>query len=163
MKEHLRRASIGRRAAVLGGATLALAGLAKPAASEDVGTIGDAKRTETRGKVVAEGQIRAQQRLESVGSYEFRGRTEPSREGQRVIFAYRRLRGDEWRRFHTDGHAFSTRRDRPIDRISRNDRWRIDFVPYRTGRFVLRARFPRQDGFGRSATREHVEVVGEGA
>lgn len=126
------------------------------------------KETETRGAIYVDGSKGSSvKRLESVGRYSFRGRTTPSRKGQRVVFKYRRLHGDDWRRFGTPERRpafYDQYRERhAVDRVNRRGRWTIDFVPYRTGRFVLRATFPRQDGFGRSGTRERVKVVGEGA
>ena len=105
--------------------------------------------------------------LYNFGGYRLRGRTEPSREGQIVVFHYRRADSEDWKRFKVaDPDAGATEpgfnvqnRSAPRDRINAEGRWSTLFTPnVRPGDYELRVRFRAQDGFERSRTIEHVTV-----
>jgi hypothetical protein len=86
------------------------------------------------------------------------------REGQLVVFHFKRRGTDNWRRFKVgpaDGRNafFVLDHERPRDRINRRHRWAIFFTPgTKPGRWVLRAKFIHQDGFESSAVRQRVRV-----
>ena len=106
--------------------------------------------------------------LENFGGYRFKGTVAPSRAGQIVRFSYKRPRADRWRPFKVagpggaDGHGFYVlNRDRPRDRLSSDNRFSAYFTPsVDPGRWLLRAVFPAQDGYARSADIVRVEVSG---
>ena len=116
-------------------------------------------KTRTWGKVC--GHRCPQRRLETFGGYVFKGTTKPSRWGQIVRFAYKRPWETRW-------HTFGRRRSqkafkhltpgKPIARVNAYHRWRIFFSPYRTGRWVVRARFIRQDGYASSSVKRWIRV-----
>jgi hypothetical protein len=93
----------------------------------------------------------------------FKGATRPSRSDQTVNFYYRREGTNEWHRFgredpegtspafkSLDGHAHA--------HIKNDNRWRFEFSAYKEGRWVLMAKFVRQDGYAASSVRRHVTV-----
>ncbi len=113
-------------------------------------------KTNTKGDV-------SDRKMEQFGGYTFKGSTRPSRRGQVVVFHFKRAGTNHWRKFKTgpaDGRNafFILDHERPRDRI-RNHRWRVFFTPgARPGRWVLRARFLRQDGFASSNVKRWVRV-----
>jgi hypothetical protein len=102
--------------------------------------------------------------MEQFGGYTFKGKTRPSREGHLVVFHFKRRGTNNWRRFKVgpaDGRNafFVLDHERPRDRINGRHRWRTFFTPgAKPGRWVLRAKFIRQDGFGSSAVKQRVRV-----
>ena len=106
--------------------------------------------------------------LENFGFYVFKGTVTPSRGGQLVRFSYKRPKADEWRPFKVagpggaDGTGFYVLdRKRPADKVGREGRFSVEFTPsVAKGRWLLRAVFPAQDGFARSADVVRVEVSG---
>lgn len=96
--------------------------------------------------------------LENFGGYKFRGRTRPSQAGQFVYFLYKRPAATRWHKFKvglggSDGPGFYVlNKNRPRDAINRRHRWSVYFTPsVRQGYWKIRARFPSQDGYARSA------------
>ncbi len=92
------------------------------------------------------------------GGYFFRGTTRPSREGQIVAFSYKRRGSTNWHRFGDKGSnkVFISVDGTPFDRINDDHRWREHFdingfTGYPHRRWILRAKFERQDGFASSA------------
>lgn len=99
------------------------------------------------------------------GGYYVKGGTHPSKTGQKVKFEYKRRGSENWHRFgrteestrtfvSTDGTAF--------DRLNDGSRFREHFdiqggFPHR--RWVIRARFQRQDGYKASADRVPVRIA----
>ena len=100
----------------------------------------------------------------AIWGYTFKGKTRPSREGQLVVFHFKRRGTDNWRRFKVgpaDGRNafFVLDHERPRDRINRRHRWAVFFTPgAKPGRWVLRAKFIRQAGFESSAVKQRVRV-----
>ena len=95
------------------------------------------------------------------GGYFFTGKTRPSQRGQKVWFSYKRAGTHNWHQFGEQDPQGSRKvfisldGTRSFDRITRDNRWREHFdingftgFPHR--RWVLRAVFPRQDGYSRS-------------
>jgi hypothetical protein len=103
--------------------------------------------------------------MEQYGGYTFKGSTRPSRRGQVVVFHFKRAGTNNWRKFKTgpaDGRNafFILDHERPRDRI-RNHRWKVFLTPgARPGRWVLRAKFLRRDGFASSNVKRWVRVRG---
>ena len=117
-------------------------------------------KTTTWGKVC--GHRCPQRRLETFGGYIFKGTTKPSRQGQIVRFAYKRPWEKRWHRFGRRRSQKAFERltwGKPIARVNAYHRWRIFFAPYRTGRWVLRAKFIRQDGYASSSVKRRVRVI----
>jgi hypothetical protein len=118
--------------------------------------------TTTRGRVC--GHKCPQRRLETFGGYVFKGRTKPSKRGQVVRFYFRRKGKSEWHQFgkySTTGvnPAFrSLNANRRYAKI-RSHRWRVTFAPYRAGRWILKAKFLKQNGYASSSVRKRVRVV----
>ena len=118
--------------------------------------------TTTRGKVC--GHECPQSRLETFGGYVFKGRTKPSRRGQVVRFYFHKKGKSEWHQFgnyNTSGINPAFRSHNANRRYAkvRSQRWRLRFGPYKPGRWVLKAKFLRQDGYASSSVRKHVRVV----
>jgi hypothetical protein len=115
--------------------------------------------TTTRGRV-------NDRTMEQFGAYTFKGTTRPSDKGHIVDFHFRPVGTERWRPFKVgpaDGRNafFVLDHNRPRDRINSRHRWKILFTPgARPGRWVLRARFIRQDGLARSAVKRWVRVRG---
>jgi hypothetical protein len=92
------------------------------------------------------------------GGEAFKGATRPSEKGQKVTFEYRRRGSTRWRRLGTrsgGGKAFYSTDGTSFARVRSNGRWRehIDINGYRgypQRRWVLRAKFLRQDGYRKS-------------
>ncbi|MGH2701548.1 MAG: hypothetical protein ACRDJ2_07200 [Actinomycetota bacterium] len=103
--------------------------------------------------------------MEQFGGYTFKGSTRPSRRGQVVVFHFRRVGTNNWRGFKTgpaDGRNafFILDHNRPRDLI-KNHRWKVFLTPgVRPGRWVLRAKFLRQDGLASSNVKRWVRVRG---
>ena len=94
------------------------------------------------------------------GGYFFEGTTRPSQVGQKVWFSYKRAGTHV--RWHQFGEPQDSRKvfisvdgSRSFDRITRDNHWREHFdingfTGYPHRHWILRAVFPRQDGFARS-------------
>ena len=124
-----------------------------------------ATRTDTNGRLTSsnfdDGVCRRDCPMSVPGQYRFKGHTDPSREGHKVVFHYRRP-GRQWHRFETapdgalgggDRFVVTGGRERPVDRVDAAGRWRIPFTVwdvYSHENWELRARFIRQDGFAPS-------------
>jgi hypothetical protein len=88
----------------------------------------------------------------------FKGRTRPSEKGQKVVFEYRRRGSATWHRLGTrsgGGKAFYCTDGTSSTKLRSNGRWRehIDingFRGYPKRRWVLRAKFLRQDSYRKS-------------
>ena len=119
--------------------------------------------TTTLGKVC--GHLCPQRHLSTFGGYVFKGGTWPSQAGQTIRFDYRKRGRQSWNRFgryNPTGtrKAFRIlRKGPPTDRLNRDHRFRIWFSPYKTGRWVVRARFVQQDGYAASSRRVRVRVT----
>lgn len=92
------------------------------------------------------------------GGYIFRGITRPSQRGQKVVFEYKRAGSSTWHRFGQEGSGkvFISPDGTTSDLINSDHEWREHFdingfTGYPHRRWVLRARFLRQDGYGGSA------------
>ena len=136
---------------------LALCALVLPAAPAAA-----ARRTDTNARVSDSGE------LENFGLHTMSGYVRGAREGQRVRFSYKRPNADEWRPFKVAGDDgadgtgfFVLNRKRPVDKVDGRGRFSVDFTPsVAPGRWLLRAVFPAQDGFAKSADVVRVEVSG---
>ena len=127
-------------------------GLAVAASSMPAAALVD---TSTTGKVC--GHECPQKRLENFGGYTFSGITRPSEAGQEVEFSYKRAGTSRWKDF---GDGFNTYGEGSTTRIDGRHRWSLDFSPsVEPGRYVLRAKFPPQDGYASSKTQEWVRVI----
>jgi hypothetical protein len=87
--------------------------------------------------------------MEQYGGYTFKGKTKPSKRGQKVVFHYKRPNANKWRRFKVglaDGrNAFFL--------------WKIWFTPgVKLGKWLLRAKFLRQDVYKASSVVRRVKV-----
>lgn len=105
--------------------------------------------------------------LENFGGYVFKGTVEPSRAGQLVRFSYKRPNADRWRPFKVAGEDgaqsgfYVLDKDRPADKLSADNRFRVEFTPsVRPGRWLIRAVFPSQGSYARSADVVRVDVAG---
>ena len=95
----------------------------------------------------------------------YKGATRPSEGDQIIKFYFKRKGTSKWHRFgrkdpngtspafksiegHGLGHAH----------IKDDGTWRFRFSAYQEGRWVLMAKFHRQDGYAASAVRRHVVV-----
>lgn len=118
--------------------------------------------TTTRGRIC--GHKCPQRRVETFGGYVFKGRTNPSKRGQVVRFYFRKKGKSEWHQFgkyNTSGTnpAFrSLNVNRRYAKV-RSHRWRLVFAPYKPGRWVLKAKFLRQNGYTSSSVRRRVRVI----
>jgi hypothetical protein len=99
------------------------------------------------------------------GGYFIKGRTSPSKQGQKVKFQYKRRGTHNW---HTFGRGEGTNKTfysvdgTPFDRLNDEHRFREHFdigggFPHRN--WVLRARFIRQDGYAGSGHRVPVRIA----
>ena len=117
--------------------------------------------TSTKGRIC--GHKCPQRRLETFGGYTFKGRTNPSKRGQVVRFYFHKKGKSRWHQFgkyKTSGinPAFrSLNVNRRYSRI-RFHRWGLKFAPYKPGRWVLKAKFLRQNGYASSSVVKHVRV-----
>ena len=90
--------------------------------------------------------------MEQFGGYTFKGKTQPSREGNLVVFHFKRRGTDNWRRFKVgpaDGRNafFVLDHERPRDRINGRHRWSIFLLlePSPVAGSYARSSFARMD------------------
>jgi hypothetical protein len=123
--------------------------------STSLGAPHAARKTKTTGKICRDEPCY----LETFsGGDVFKGRTRPSDKGQKVVFEYRRRGSTKWHRLGTrsgGGKAFYSADGTSFTKLRSNGRWRehIDingFRGYPQRRWVLRAKFLRQDGYRKS-------------
>jgi hypothetical protein len=93
----------------------------------------------------------------------FKGSTRPSKSDQIVNFYYKREGTNEWHRFGREDPSGTSPAFKSLDghahaHMKYDHRWRFEFSAYKEGRWVLMARFIRQDGYAASAVRKHVTV-----
>jgi hypothetical protein len=118
--------------------------------------------TTTRGKIC--GHECPQRRLETFSAYVFKGRTKPSKRNQVVRFYFRKKGKSEWHQFggyKTSGvnPAFRSLIAKRRYAKIRSHRWRLTFAPYKPGRWLLKAKFLKQNGLASSSVRKRVRVV----
>jgi hypothetical protein len=118
--------------------------------------------TTTEGKIC--GHLCPQKRLETFGGYVFKGRTKPSKRGQIVRFYFHKKGKSEWHQFgkYKTSGIYPAFRSHNVNRRYakvRSQRWSLRFGPYKPGRWVLKAKFFRQNGYASSSVIKHVRVV----
>jgi len=112
-------------------------------------------KTTTRGNV-------SDKTMEGFAGYTFIGKTRPSNRNDTIVFQFKRVGADKWRKFKPGSYegwnAFQAF-DKPRDRINRNHGWKIWFISsVPPGRWILRAKFLQQDDLVSSAVKRWVRV-----
>lgn len=120
--------------------------------------------TRTRGDVC--GNRCPDRSFETFSAQTFKGSTRPSLSHQAVKFYFKREGTTGWRRFGSKdpegtSPAFKSLEEshgRAHAHIRNDHTWRLEFSAYKEGRWVLMAKFERQDGYAASSVRRHVTV-----
>ena len=90
--------------------------------------------------------------------YQFAGNLEPAIDDAELTFSYRRRDGGSWKPVRPPGAraAFTAPGGRIVSTLG--GAWNVTFVAERRGRWVLRMKYPSQQGFEGSAVAIHVRV-----
>ena len=119
--------------------------------------------TDTTGKICGYWGCgdRQRRRMETFSGYPFKGRTSPSSVSGRVVFHYQKPDANGWTKFgaglQNNRRAFRGYRANHV-RVRSDGSWNLNFVPYRPGWWIVRAKFQRTARYRSSNVKKWLKV-----